>query len=292
MDYTISNKRITVTASEHGAELRGIKGADGTQFLWQGDPVIWEDRAPNLFPYIARLTLGSYTYKGKSYAMPIHGFAPTSKFQMTAMDETTMTFALSSNKQTLKHYPFDFVFEVRYEISENTLALAYTVRNLSKEKMYFGVGAHPGFNVPLEASERFEDYYLEFGEPCSPTRIGFSADCFLNGEDIPFQLNKRQRLDLSHSLFDDDAVVLKEMSTTVTLKSKSGRHSISVGYPDMKYLGIWHRPHAAAGYICIEPWSSLPSRKDIIEDLEQQEDLLSLPAGGTYSTTITFTFTG
>ena len=28
--------------------------------------------------------------------------------------------------------------------------------------MYFGLGGHPGFNVPLEAGLSFEDYCLEF----------------------------------------------------------------------------------------------------------------------------------
>lgn len=290
MEFTIANKHITVTVSKFGAELWEIKGVDGTRFLWSGDPDIWKGRAPNLFPYIARLTNGEYTFKGKRYGLPIHGFAPTTEFKMTSMDEEKMTFSLTSNSDTLKHYPFEFLFEVMYEIRENTLALTYTVKNLGKDIMYFGIGAHPGFNVPLDTSECFEDYYLDFVEPCAPVRIGFSEDCFLNGNDKPFHLNEGQMLALSHSLFDNDAIVLKEMSKIVTLKSKHGRHYICVHYPDMKYLGLWHAPNTTANYVCIEPWSSLPSRKGIVEDLEQQNDLLSLRAGEIYKTTITFEF--
>jgi galactose mutarotase-like enzyme len=290
MEYTIANKHITVTASKLGAELRKVKGADGTMFLWQGDPNIWKDRGPNLFPYIARLTNGKYIFKGKCYELPIHGFAPTSEFQVTSVDEAKMTFSLVSSSQTLKHYPFEFLFEVMYEIRENSLAVTYRVKNLNEDTMYFGIGAHPGFNVPLDTAECFEDYYLDFEKPCSPVRIGFSEDCFLNGNDTPFPLDERQKLALSHSLFDNDAIVLEDMPKLVTLKSKHGRHSISIHYPDMKYLGLWHAPHTTANYICIEPWSSLPSRKGIVEDLEQQKDLLSLLAGETYQTTITIIF--
>lgn len=290
MEFSIANKHIMVTASQLGAELLAIKGADGTSFLWQGDPDIWVDRAPNLFPYIARLTNGEYTFKGKSYRLPIHGFASTSEFKMTSMDETRMTFSLSSNSQTLKHYPFEFLLEVMYEISENILTLTYTVENLTEDNMYFAIGAHPGFNVPLDAAEHFEDYYLDFEESCSPVRIGFSEDCFLNGNDTFFPLEEKHKLALSHSLFDHDAIVLKEMSKIVTLKSKHGRRYIRVHYPDMKYLGLWHVPHTTANYICIEPWSSLPSHKGIVEDLEQQKDLLLLPAGEIYKTTVAFEF--
>ena len=121
-------------------------------------------------------------------------------------------------------------------------------------------------------------------------RVGFSEDCFLNGEDTTFDLEEKQKLALTHSLFDKDAIVLKDMPRAVTLKSKHGKHSISVHYPDMKYLGLWHAPRTTANYICIEPWSSLPSRKDVVEDLEQQENLLPLPRGEVYRTTVTFTF--
>jgi len=53
----------------------------------------------------------------------------------------------------------------------------------------------------------------------------------------------------------------------------------------MEYLGIWHRPFTEAPYVCIEPWTSLPARKDIVEDFSTQPTLLSLEAGKRYSNT-------
>ena len=76
MLHTIGNQYLTVTVSEMGAELQSILGNDGTQYLWQGDPAYWKDRALNIFPYVARLTQGRYVIDGEEYAMPIHGFAP------------------------------------------------------------------------------------------------------------------------------------------------------------------------------------------------------------------------
>ena len=290
MEHTISNSTIKVIASELGAELHSIKHTDGIEFLWQGAHGIWEGHAPNLFPYIARLTNGRYSYKGKYYELPIHGFAPTSRFELKTKSEACMIFSLASDSETRRHYPFDFIYEVKYEICGNVLVQTYTVINLNKEIMYFAVGAHPGFNVPLYTSECFEDYFIEFEGSCQPIRIGFSEDCFLNQRDTPFILDENKKLFLSHNLFDDDAIVLKDMAKRMTLKSRYGHHSITVQYPDMRYLGLWHRPHTTANYICIEPWSSLPSRKDIIEDLEQQENLLSLPGWETFITTITYEF--
>ena len=45
MNYKISNNHLTVEISDRGAELQSIKGSDGTEYLWQGDPKYWSDRA-------------------------------------------------------------------------------------------------------------------------------------------------------------------------------------------------------------------------------------------------------
>ena len=83
-------------------------------------------------------------------------------------------------------------------------------------------------------------------------------------------------------MFDDDAIILQKMGTSVTLQCRKGQRQIQMTFPDMEYLGIWHMPHTEAPYVCIEPWSSLPSRKNIIEDLEIQEDLIKLEPGKIY----------
>ena len=67
MIHTISNDRLTVQINEKGAELWSIRSADGTEYLWQGDPRYWSDRALNLFPQIGLCTDDRYTVDGKTY---------------------------------------------------------------------------------------------------------------------------------------------------------------------------------------------------------------------------------
>lgn len=151
--------------------------------------------------------------------------------------------------------------------------------------MYFGIGGHPGFMVPLQKELQFEDYYLEFsGENMSPApvRVGFTEKCFLDGQDKPYALTDGTKIPMAHNLFDDDAIVLTDMAKTVELKSDKGERSVKVTYPEMDYLGIWHMPHTDAPYVCIEPWSSLPSRQDVVEDLAAQPGLVHLEAKGSY----------
>lgn len=285
MNYTIQNDILTVVISDTGAELQSIQTVDGTEYLWQADPNYWDEKAPNIFPYVARMTNGTYTLQGKAYQMMIHGFLKYLTVQVEAQSEDSITFILEANDETRKQYPVEFVYKIRYSLNENKLYTTTTVENRDAERIYFAVGGHPGFNVPLEEGLSFEDYYLEFSQSAYPTRIGFSETCFLTGMDELFVLENGNSIPMRHDMFDKDAIVLKHAPRCVTLKSDKGKRSVMVDYPDFQYIGFWHMPHTDAPYICIEPWSSLPSRQDVVEEFSQQSDLISLDAGNVYETT-------
>ena len=149
--------------------------------------------------------------------------------------------------------------------------------------MYFGLGGHPGNNVPLEEGLSFTDSALEF-PPCQPRRVEFTPDSFITGKKDPFPL-ENGKLPLRHDLFDQDAIVLKGVPGEVTLRSPKGKRGVTLTAPDLEVLGFWHMPKPDAPYVCLDPWSSLPSRQDVVEDLETQPDLISLPAGEVWTTT-------
>jgi len=289
MLHTIRNNHMSVTVSEQGAELYSIQSCDGTEYLWQGDSAYWSDRAPNIFPYVARLTQGSYYLDGELHRMRIHGIALYRPFRCIQNTNTQLVMELTDDSDSFYEYPRHFSFRILYTLEENTLRVTFQVENRDSKPLYFGMGGHPGFRVPLEEGLRFEDYRLRFDPPCRPTRIGFTDDCFLNGQDRPYPLLQDWQIPLSHDLFDEDAIVLSDMSPCVTLESPKGHRGLTVSYPDMAYLGIWHMPHTDAPYVCIEPWSSLPSAKDKIAVFEEQPDLLSLAPGATLESTWTVT---
>ena len=283
MIHTIHNDHLTVSVHTRGAELQSIRTADGTEYLWQGDSRYWGDRAPNIFPYVARLTKESYTYQGKTYHLPIHGFAPTAVFSVTVEESASVTFTLETTPDYYEMYPFQFRFSIRYYLEGMTLHTELKVENLDNKTMYFGLGGHPGINVPLEAGLTFEDYFLEFPE-AKLRRVEFTPACFITGKEDPF-LIENHRYPLHHDMFNDDAIVLKGVPGQVTLRSEKGPRAVTLIAPDLPVYGFWHMPKTDAPYICLEPWSSLPSRQDVVEDLETQPDLISLAAGQTYLTT-------
>ena len=287
-EYSLDNGVLSVRVSSIGGQLLSVK-KDGKEYLWQGDPAFWEDRAPNLFPYIARLTKGTYTVHGKEFHLPIHGFLPAAEMKAEAQEESLLVLRLDADESTLACYPFVFTLRIRYELNQDTLRIAYEVENGGTEDMYFGIGGHPGFQAPLEEGLSFEDYFLEFEsegqsgtDAQTPVRIGFSPTCFLNGKDEPWPLEKGCRIPLRHDLFDDDAIVLSHTPKTVVLRSEKGGRGVRVRFPQMPYIGFWHAVKKPAPYVCIEPWSSLPSRQDVVEELSEQPGLIHLEGKGVY----------
>lgn len=288
MDYTISNAYISVTAASQGAELQSILGADGTQYLWQGDPAYWAERSPVLFPWIGRLTEGCYRLDGELRRMRIHGIALYERFHCVERTDRRMAFELTDSPDTYESYPRHFSFRVEYALRDNTLEITYRVENRDEKPLYFGVGGHPGFRVPLDPGRAFTDYRLRFTDRTEALRVGFTESCFLNGQDRPYPLEQGTVIPLRHELFDQDAVVLKNMGREVTLEADGG-HSVTVSYPQMPYLGIWHAPKTDAPYVCVEPWSSLPAWQDQIPVLEEDPNLIRLLPGETYSNLWTVT---
>lgn len=288
MEYQIKNGSIQLLISDIGAELQSIK-KDGTEYLWNGDEKYWKERSPILFPYVGRFTEGKYLLSGKEYEMDIHGFARKLRYQVVYKEEDTITFELRDNEETYGMYPYHFILQVSYTLRDNEIVVASRVSNCSRETMYFGFGGHPGFMVPLEEGLTFSDYYLEFGCAARPERVGHTPACFVSGMNTEFALEEGKRLPLAHSLFDDDAIVLRHMADEVTLKSQKGSRQVKVSYPDMPYLGIWHAPRTEAPYVCIEPWTSLPSRQDIVEEFQCKSDLIRLTAGEQYVNTWSIT---
>lgn len=282
MLHTIQNESLRVTVDELGAQLWSICTMDGTEYLWQGNARYWADRALTIFPYVARLWQGEYELDGQTYRMPIHGFAPGSMFVAAEKTETKLVLELTDSEETLAQYPRRFALRMIYSLEGDTLSITHEVENRDERAMYFGLGGHPGFNVPLEAGRAFTDYRLRFGRTCAPVRVGFSPDCFVNGKDVPFALEEGYILPLEHALFDDDAIVLAGMDRKVTLEAPGSARSVTVSYPDMPYLGIWHWPKTNAPYVCIEPWTSLPARQGQTTVFERQPDLIRLDEENTY----------
>ena len=115
------------------------------------------------------------------------------------------------------------------------------------------------------------------------------ANYRLAGTESPYPLKNGRTIPLTHALFDLDAVVLGNVSRELTLRSGKSSRSVTVSFPDMPFVGLWHAPKTDAPYVCIEPWVSLPSHSAFVEDFAKQAHMIHLPAGETYRNEMTIT---
>lgn len=285
MRIKLKNGNLTAEVETFGAELKSLKNTDtDIEYLWQGDPAVWSDSAPFLFPVVARQREDSYLLDGKEYTMPMHGFAKAKEFSVAAQSENSVRLTLCEDAQTLGWYPFRFCVTSVFTLEENALTVQRRVENRSDTVMPYSLGEHPGYNVPLTPEEQAEDYTLIFSAPEDAERwylddeIICGSEPGLSGCVLP----------VTKTMFDRGALIYKGLrSDSVTLRSKTGGHGLTVDLRDFAYLGIWAKP--AAPYVCIEPWNGLASSVWSPRELVRKEGIRLLAPGKEEQFTMTVT---
>lgn len=282
MKYTLQNDNLKVGISDMGAELVSVfNKKNDTEYLWQPNPEYWTRQSPVLFPVCGRFFDLKYIYKDKTYPLGCHGFARKSEFSVIEKSDKKITLELTDNESTFDVYPFHFSFRITYEILNNCVSCTYFVKNTGDNKMYFSLGAHPGFNIPLSSDEKFEDYYIDFGREVSPEIIHNFHD---NSGFEPYNLADGKTISLKHSLFDEDGIFLRNVkSGFAALRSKKSPYAVEVFFEDFSFVGFWHKPLSDASYVCVEPWYSLPCSNGKVPDIEKNVDMISLESNETYT---------
>lgn len=223
--YQISNDQLTVSISTKGAELQGIYNRHTQQeYLWSGDPAFWGKKSPVLFPIVGGLKNGTYQYEGNAYKMGRHGFARDKEFTVTDQTPHTICFTLLSDEETRAVYPFDFCFSILYTLEENKLTVRYQVDNTGNHTLWFSIGAHPAFAVPLVKGTEFSDHYLEFSEKETAGIWPLSHEGLIKTAPEPF-LEDTDHLPLLKELFYKDALVFKTLrSNSISIRSLVNNH--------------------------------------------------------------------
>ena len=90
------------------------------------------------------------------------------------------------------------------------------------------------------------------------------------------------KLNLSHSLFDNDAMFFETNQDVIKLKSSKNSAYLEISYCDMTCVGLWHKPKTSAPYVCIEPWHGVPSVDGKIDDLETKLQTIKLGENQSY----------
>ena len=286
--YYIENDQIKVAIQSKGAELDSVYNKiEQVEYMWSGDPEVWGKKSPILFPIIGTLKDDTYYFDGKPYQLPRHGFAREMEFTVTRQTSNAIVFTLESNEATLSKFPFPFRFDITYTVTENQLSVSYRVTNTGNNAMYFSVGGHPAFKVPLAAGLHYHDYYFEFNTVENTGRWPISKEGLIEKFPLPL-LIYTNHLPLTKELFHKDALVLKHLSSTqVQLKSHKNKHGLLFDFNGFPYLGIWAAKDA--DFVCIEPWCGNADSVDTDQQLEHKDGIEPLPAGEKFERTWTIT---
>lgn len=275
---TIENELLKVTINPKGAELTSLLNKlVGLDYMWSGDPAGWAKHSPILFPIVGTLKDNTYFYKDKSYQLPRHGFARDLQFAVDNQSADTITFVLYDDENTQKVFPFNFAFRICYTLYKNSLAVSYEVINTGNSALFFSLGAHPAFKLPLVKDTQYNDYYLEFDQAETAPRWPISPEGLIEQKPSPLVQNTR-RLPLSKDLFQRDALVFKNLaSTIVELKSDKTPHGLRMDFPGFPFLGIWAAKNA--DFVCLEPWCGIADSVGADQQLEHKEGINKLVSG-------------
>ena len=281
---TLKNKFLTIQINQKGAELTSIfNNKNQTEYLWNANPKFWGKSSPVLFPIVGSLKENIYCFEDKEYSLPRHGFAREREFIVEKLEENSHTFLLVHDQNTLKVYPFKFEFRLIYTLENNTVKVTYSVKNIGENKMYFSVGGHPAFAVPLAEYTDYTDYYLEFNKTETFKRWGLTPGGLIEIQPIDFMIDTN-RLDLRKELFYDDAIVFKDLeSTSVVLKSDKTNHQLKFDFEGFPYLGVWAAKDA--NFVCIEPWCGIADSANHNQKLTEKEGIIELNSGEIFERT-------
>lgn len=284
--FILQNSHLKIAVNPVGAELQKITAIkNNMEFMWDGNPEIWNGHAPNLFPIVGALKDGVFIHEDKLYHMSRHGFARRNAgFSIINQSENNLSFKLTSSEDTRRQYPFEFEFLVSYLLMLNQIKITYTIKNTDIKTLYFSVGGHPAFKCPVYPDEVYTDYSLEFEHPDkSPTHL-LNLNTGLFTSQIESVFKTPGSISLHPNLFDKDALVFKDLtSKQMVLKSKNYGEILNVKFEDFPFLGIWAKPNA--NFVCIEPWQGLADYENSDHILKNKEGIVSLEKDKTFDAT-------
>ena len=274
---TISNAVYTAKIAKKGAELKSlVRLADGKEFMWGSDPAYWEDSAPMLFPICGRLNGNRYTFEEKTYEMLLHGFLQTMLPAETHVGESEVALVYRYDATTYAQYPFHFELTVRFTLTDRGLRCAVTVCNRDERTMYYSVGAHPGFALPLKEGTTLSDHYLKFPEAASVKKAIINDDGFYTGELVPYALEANNEIRLSEEQFRIDGIFLTGVGALTELHCDGAADFIRVACPQNDITGTWKEYGEGAKFLCLEPWCGYPSIAGVPDVLNEKFGMYAL----------------
>ena len=295
MRQVLENEYLKVSVEDHGAELVSVYDKENErEELWQAKPPYWNRHAPVLFPNVGKHHNDTYRLDGKEYHTSQHGFARDRIFDCISKTESVLIHRLVSDKDTKSYFPFDFELYITHRLEARQLTVEWNVVNKSGETMYFTIGGHPGFNVPILQDSKQTDYYLLFKKgPALSYKLVYGDSGTAEAKKV-YALDLEEadgyyRCRITEHMFDRDAFIFDDTQVEwVGIGYPNGTPYVAMECEGFTNFGIWTMP--GGPYICLEPWMGRCDDYGFEEDITEKEDIIALEKGKTFEKSYRLTF--
>ncbi len=281
MSVNIENEWLNVEISNSGAEVRKVyHKKNDLDYMWSGDSTYWGRVSPVLFPIVGRLKEDQYQLNGKTYDMSQHGFLRDVEFDVYKQTTTNVTFVFVSAGRFTHIYPYEFKAYIHYVLEGNSLIVQWEIVNENEEEMYFSIGGHPAFKVPLLENETIEDYRVQLTPTPNKQVMEYELkDSLIHEKGL---VNDAPIIPLSHSLFKNDVLVHSNIKSVKLVSAKSN-HSVELILEGFPFVGVWSKYMDDVGkmapFVCIEPWYGIADTYDTAGDYKEKLGINKLGIG-------------
>lgn len=216
-----------------------------------------------LFPIVGGTQNNVYTYKGKTYTLPPHGFLRDILMTLVEKTEDTVWYSFESNEETKSNYPFTFEVKLGYILKEKSVEVCWEVINKDSEAMFFSIGAHPAFLAKTHDTLTIESR-------------GVTKRYLLDEKGVHEGYEETiSTVEITPDLFKNDALIYDNVDA-ITLHTK--KRDIRVSFKDFDYVGIWTKyvDGEIAPFVCIEPWMGIADFVDFDGDFSDKKGIQRL----------------
>lgn len=275
---TVENGKLRMSIKEMGAELCELYDLEkGCSVLWSGDAKWWAGTSPLLFPNCGLLKNNTFTYGGKTYTQPNHGFAKASEFALVNADESSLTYRLRDTPESRENYPFAFDLEVRHTLEGRTLRVEWRVLNTGDSVLPFSIGGHSAFMTrPTAEGEGHAGCYLVFDKAGDKSYQQKTSAGPLSKE-IKTLPTDNSRVKLTADFFAGDLLLFEGQTKSLALADEKGNEFVKVNFEGFPVVVAWAKPNAP--FVCIEPWFGKPDDEDFEGNILERKHIIALEPG-------------
>lgn len=273
-EIELSHGDARLKVAELGAEARGWR-VGATELLWPGDPAIWPEIAPILFPVVGWTRDGARV-EGRQYALGLHGFARRQTFAIERQETDFVRLVSQDDDETRAVYPFAFEFAVEHRLGASAWVHILEVTNTGDTPMPYACGLHPGFNWPFGSGAR-AGATIRFERAERPDVPDIAPGGLIAPTRHAVPLREGRVLPLDEAPLAQDAVCFLDAASRALTFEQADGSALEMTLDGFAHIALWTRPPAP--YLCLEAWTGYSDPAGFAGDLFEKPGMSVLAPG-------------